>query len=135
MPLWPGPDRKLIPVSRIWIETPEQRFERELAAGRSPAQVEEDRRDVHNRRITRQRLREQQEQERQERERAESIYRDPFGYYPNAIWQTHRAVRETERALAQLIREARGYGLTWQAIANAMELSRQAVHKRYGWLG
>lgn len=46
-----------------------------------------------------------------------------------------RAVAALRRLLAQLeeihVRNARGEGWTWQEIADAIGVSRQAVHKKY----
>lgn len=39
---------------------------------------------------------------------------------------------ELARAEAEQVRRARGQGLSWVAIADALGVSRQAVHKKYG---
>ncbi|MEI5584964.1 MULTISPECIES: hypothetical protein [unclassified Agromyces] len=41
-------------------------------------------------------------------------------------------VRELDRAEATAVRRARAAGASWQLIALALEVSRQAVHKKYG---
>lgn len=47
-----------------------------------------------------------------------------------------RRIRETQRALtraeAEQVRRARARGYSWQAIAGALEISKQAAHKRFG---
>lgn len=43
-------------------------------------------------------------------------------------WTRH----ELERAEAVLVRRARNDGVSWAAIADALGVSRQAVHKKYG---
>lgn len=44
-----------------------------------------------------------------------------------------RALRaEVERREAVLVRRARVRGVSWQAIAAVLEVSRQAVHKKHG---
>ncbi|UOE44426.1 hypothetical protein [Agromyces larvae] len=40
--------------------------------------------------------------------------------------------RELDRAEAIAVRRARAAGASWQLIALALEVSKQAVHKRYG---
>jgi predicted DNA-binding protein YlxM (UPF0122 family) len=39
---------------------------------------------------------------------------------------------ELARAEAEHVRRARSQGYSWVAIADAMQVSRQAVHKKYG---
>lgn len=41
-------------------------------------------------------------------------------------------VRDIERELAVEVRRARVRGMSWQAIADALGVSRQAAHKRFG---
>ncbi|GAA2094813.1 MULTISPECIES: AsnC family protein [Brevibacterium] len=47
-----------------------------------------------------------------------------------------RRIREAQRALARAeaeqVRRARAREHSWQAIAAALEISKQAAHKRYG---
>ncbi len=47
-----------------------------------------------------------------------------------------RRIREQQRELArteaQLVRTARAQNYSWVAIAAALEVSKQAVHKKYG---
>jgi len=40
--------------------------------------------------------------------------------------------RELDRAEAVAVRRARAAGSSWQLIALALEVSKQAVHKKYG---
>jgi len=40
--------------------------------------------------------------------------------------------QELDRAEAVAVRRARAQGTSWQLIATALEVSKQAVHKRYG---
>ncbi len=42
------------------------------------------------------------------------------------------ARREIEREESELVRRARMEGFPWQAIADALGVSRQAVHKKHG---
>ncbi|WP_413318636.1 AsnC family protein [Agrococcus sp. 1P02AA] len=42
------------------------------------------------------------------------------------------ARREVEREESALVRRARMEGFAWQAIADALGVSRQAVHKKHG---
>ena len=39
---------------------------------------------------------------------------------------------ESERVEAVLVRRARNQGLTWARIAEALGVSKQAIHKKYG---
>jgi DNA invertase Pin-like site-specific DNA recombinase len=41
-------------------------------------------------------------------------------------------MRELDRAEATAVRRARTAGSSWQLIALALEVSKQAVHKKYG---
>ena len=43
-----------------------------------------------------------------------------------------RLRRELERVEAVHVRRARNAGLTWEEIAGALGVTRQAVHKKYG---
>jgi DNA invertase Pin-like site-specific DNA recombinase len=46
--------------------------------------------------------------------------------------ETAAARREVEREESALVRRARMEGFPWQAIADALGVSRQAVHKKHG---
>jgi DNA invertase Pin-like site-specific DNA recombinase len=57
---------------------------------------------------------------------------DPY----RALRELHRVrtevTRELDRAEALAVRRARAAGSSWQLIALALEVSKQAVHKKYG---
>ena len=57
---------------------------------------------------------------------------DPY----RALREIRRAriamTEELDRAEALAVRRARAQGASWQLIALALEVSKQAVHKRYG---
>ncbi|GAA0994692.1 MULTISPECIES: hypothetical protein [Nocardiopsidaceae] len=48
---------------------------------------------------------------------------------------TMRVRREMERVEAVLVRRARNRGSTWAEVAEALGVSKQAVHKKYGGRG
>jgi DNA invertase Pin-like site-specific DNA recombinase len=49
-----------------------------------------------------------------------------------ALAATGRLRRELERREAVLVRRARNAGMTWTEIASVLNVSKQAVHKKYG---
>jgi hypothetical protein len=52
-----------------------------------------------------------------------------------ALASTTKVISEMERIRAVLVRRARTEGATWAQIAAALEVSKQAVHKKYGGRG
>lgn len=44
----------------------------------------------------------------------------------------NEARRELARAEAEQVRRARAQGYSWQAIAGALDISKQAAHKKHG---
>jgi hypothetical protein len=54
--------------------------------------------------------------------------RDPI----DALRMIRAARHELDRAEALAVRRARNANAPWQLIAMALEVSRQAVHKKYG---
>lgn len=49
-----------------------------------------------------------------------------------ALRRIRQAQRELTRAEAEQVRKARLKGYSWQAISGALEISKQAAHKRFG---
>ncbi|KQQ21159.1 hypothetical protein ASF48_11580 [Rathayibacter sp. Leaf299] len=49
-----------------------------------------------------------------------------------ALRAIHRLRGELDRTEAIAVRRARNAGASWQLIALCLEVSRQAVHKKYG---
>jgi DNA invertase Pin-like site-specific DNA recombinase len=49
-----------------------------------------------------------------------------------ALRAVHRLRRELDRVESVVVRRARTAGASWQLIALALEVSKQAVHKKYG---
>ncbi|MBN9606038.1 MAG: helix-turn-helix domain-containing protein [Actinomycetales bacterium] len=49
-----------------------------------------------------------------------------------ALRAVHRMRAELDRIEATAVRRARNAGASWQLIALCLEVSKQAVHKRYG---
>lgn len=57
----------------------------------------------------------------------------PEGGEPiSELRRIHEARRELARAEAEQVRRARAQGYSWQAIAGALEVSKQAIHKKHG---
>jgi DNA invertase Pin-like site-specific DNA recombinase len=52
-----------------------------------------------------------------------------------ALAATGRLRKELERREAVLVRRARNAGTTWAEIAAVLNVSKQAVHKKYGGRG
>lgn len=52
-----------------------------------------------------------------------------------ALAATTAVMEEMERRRAVLVRRARNEGATWAQIAAALQVSKQAVHKKYGGRG
>ncbi|MFV0254284.1 MAG: hypothetical protein ACK5H2_13235 [Beutenbergiaceae bacterium] len=50
----------------------------------------------------------------------------------SALAELSRRRQELDRQEAALVRHARASGYTWQHIAMAIGVSKQAVHKKYG---
>ncbi len=50
----------------------------------------------------------------------------------DALRAIHRLHRELDRVEAIAVRRARTAGASWQLIALALEVTKQAVHKKYG---
>lgn len=46
--------------------------------------------------------------------------------------QRRHQLAAIERREAELVRRARQQGYSWQQIASALDISKQAVHKKYG---
>jgi len=46
--------------------------------------------------------------------------------------QRRHQLAAIERREAELVRHARQQGCSWQQIASALDISKQAVHKKYG---
>ncbi|MCW4385136.1 hypothetical protein OH146_05030 [Salinibacterium sp. SYSU T00001] len=53
---------------------------------------------------------------------------DPY----TALRAIRRLRQELDRAEATAVRRARNAGASWQIIALALDVSKQAVHKKYG---
>jgi DNA invertase Pin-like site-specific DNA recombinase len=49
-----------------------------------------------------------------------------------ALGSIRKLRRELDRVEAIAVRRARNAGASWQLIAIALDISRQAVHKKYG---
>lgn len=61
------------------------------------------------------------------------------GSQGDVIWELidltrrrRQSVAELERREAELVRHARQLDYSWQQIAAALDVSKQAVHKKYG---
>jgi DNA-directed RNA polymerase specialized sigma24 family protein len=55
------------------------------------------------------------------------------GDHPREGLRAVRAVRELADRLEQLqVERARGLGWSWQEVADALGVTKQAVHKKYG---
>ena len=57
---------------------------------------------------------------------------DPYRALREIRHAREAVTRELDRAEAVAVRRARAQGASWQLIASALEVSKQAVHKKYG---
>ncbi|MBE0009618.1 AsnC family protein [Arthrobacter sp. AET 35A] len=57
---------------------------------------------------------------------------DDDGGPVNRLQAVNELRKELGRAETTAVRQARQAGLSWEAIAQALGVTRQAVHKRYG---
>jgi hypothetical protein len=66
-------------------------------------------------------------------ERMKSLVGSMDGKGPaEALYAVAELHKEVGRAEAALVRRARQEGLSWEAIALCLGVSKQAVHKKYG---
>jgi len=57
---------------------------------------------------------------------------DPYTTLRTIHRERDAAMREFDRAEALAVRRARAAGASWRMIAMALDVSKQAVHKKYG---
>ncbi|MGM9470463.1 AsnC family protein [Pseudarthrobacter sp. YS3] len=66
-------------------------------------------------------------------ERMQTLVASMDGKGPaEALYAVAELQKEVERTEASLVRQARQAGLSWEAIALCLGVSKQAVHRKYG---
>jgi hypothetical protein len=128
----------MVPVSRIWVESPEDRFSREEQAGRPPRDIARDRQwagIMRARRAETRRLRAEEaaelEHERSMAEMDAERAKNSRRFHSTALSNLVQHRREIEDYMRAGVEQAREDGVSWTVIGDALGVSKQAARKRF----
>ena len=129
-------------MTRIRVESAEDRLAREEAAGRSPAELKTERLAVASYELEQLIARDEQDQERREdetlawdAEHERRYQRDPRGYTLGALESAVERRDEVQRHVDEAVADARDEGASWSEIARVLHVSKQAAQQKYGKAG
>lgn len=132
MPLWPGPDRKRLPVQKIFVETWWERLQREWVEGRSRREIEAEASELEFAEV-KMKLRQEAEQTaarvvdgRRHREA------EPVDYHVSTLEFLSARWTDLEEEMIEAVSDAREDGMSWAVISGGLQVTRQAAQQRFG---